>query len=144
MNYKNHSIFEKNNQKEDQKLFVFVNEQNMWCFEKNKKFYNLAPSNIVRMSLSPLASGADQLIKNACELKNISYKNGINVIFTEQEHINYDFKLQYDDETFDGWLYTVTSDKYKINKGQKIWVCKYLNLYYENPPSNFYLSLESV
>ena len=144
MNYKNHTIF--GEKKEDfslNKTFVFINNQGQWCFEKDKKYYNLAPSEITRASLPPIAAGADQLIKNGCSLKNISYEKGVYIVFSEEEFLNYDVKLEYNDQLFDGWLYNVQSDKIKVDRGQKIWACNYLNLYYKDPPRTLYLKLES-
>jgi hypothetical protein len=145
MSYKNHTIFGPKDEKNElEKLFIFINAQGNWCFEKDKKHYNLSPPEITRISLPPIASGADLLIKNACLLKNIDYRNGIYILFNENEFINYDFKLEYCDKLLDGWLYNVYSDKFKINNGQKIWACSYLDLYYKNPPKTFYIELQST
>lgn len=143
MNFKNHSIFEpKKENNTIKKIFVKKNKRGDWCFEKDGKFYNMSPAEITKSSFSPIVAGADRLIKYGCKLKNINYINGIYLYFSEEEFLNCDVRMEFEEKLFDGWLYNVFSEKINVEKGQKAWACNYLQLYYQNPPKKVYLKIE--
>lgn len=143
MSFKNHTIFGCKKEEESiNKIFVKRNKKREWCFEKDGQFYNMSPSEITKSSFSPIIAGADRLIKYGCELKNINYENGIHLYFSEEEFIDCDVRMEFDEKLFDGWLYNVYPEKVFVEKGQKAWACNYLKLYYKNPPKKVYLKIE--
>lgn len=146
MNFKKHTIFGEKKEQEEKdvnKILIKKNKKGDWYFNKKGNIYNMSPPEIAKNSFSPIVAGADRLIKAGCSLKNIDYKNGIYLYFSEQEFINCDIRIEFDEKLFNGWLYNVYSEKIKVDNGQKVWACSYLKLYYDNPPRKIYLKLES-
>lgn len=144
MNFnKNHKIFEKTIENNDQKKIVIKKIQNKWYFEKNNQLYNLSPNHIRKLTLSPIISGADALINKGCEIKNINNTKEIILLFSEEFFLNCDVRLELDDSLLDGWTYNVISEKIIVMEGQKVWACDYLNLFYEKAPKIIYIKLES-
>lgn len=139
------SIFEKNIEKSNIKKIYLNKENSIWYFEDEfKKRHTLAPAKIVEMTISPLVAGVDKAIFFACKNKNIDSKNGLYLYFSEEEFIDCDFKLEFYQNFFDGWIYNVFSEKIKLDFGQKVWACSYLKLYYSEPPKVIYLKIESI
>jgi hypothetical protein len=143
MSFKNHSIFGPKKEEEHiNKIFIKKNKKGEWSFEKNGQFYNMSPAEITKYSFSPIISGADKLINNACKIKNINSNKGMYLYFSEEEFIDCDVRMEFDEKLFDGWLYNIYSEKISVDKGQKAWACDYLKLYYKEPPKKVYLKLE--
>jgi len=115
-----------------------------WVFRKDTKIWDMAPSQITDVSLSPIVIGADRMILAGCALKKIQNpENGFLILFSEQWFPGCDVKLALKENKYDGWLYDVESENLQgLMPGQGAWICPYMNMYYENPPKNLYIKIE--
>lgn len=137
-------IFDKETEKKEniQKVFINKDSSNNWYFEDKTGRYTLAPSLVTQFSVSPLVAGADKAILFGCKYKSINPDNGLYLYFSEEEFIDADIRLEFDQKLLEGWVYNAFSEKIKIEIGQKIWACTYLQLYYKNPPKKIYIKLD--
>lgn len=137
-------IFDKEEKKEEfiKKIFINKNAKGIWYFENESGRHNLAPAALAQLSMSPLIAGADRAILFGCKQKNINPENGIYLYFSENEFIDPDIRLEFNQKLFEGWVYNVFPEKIKTDPNQKIWACNYLQMYYKNPPQKIYLKLE--
>lgn len=141
MNLKNYSIFDKK-ENNNNKIFIFKKNKD-WYFEIKGFSYLLKPADIVNMSMSPIVKGANELIEFGCENKIIKTpENGFNIIFNDEEYLNYDVRFELDQNYKNGWVYNVFMPKYKIDKIIKVWACDYLKIFYKQPPKIVYVSIE--
>lgn len=133
-------IFEKE-QEDNNKIYIFKDKD--WRFEKDGETYSMTPSSFVQWNLSPIIIGADKAIKDACEAKKITEpEKGFYLFFSDEASLDSDVRLELKENMLDGWVYDVFSENLKINTHQKIWACKYLNLYFEKPPKKIYLKIQ--
>lgn len=117
-----------------------------WVFRYGNRSYDLAPAGIMDFVLSPLAIGIDKLLLTGCRLKKIQEpEKGFNCIFSVKEFPLVDVKLQFEEIKANGWIYSVHEVNLQgVMKGQKAWICSYLQLYFAKPPETIFIKLESL
>jgi hypothetical protein len=139
-------IFEQDELQKEKIITIFPQKINgYWMFKQENKYYNIAPANSTQIILSPLILGVDRLMVAACQSKKIkNYENGFSLQFAEEYILNCDVLLSYSNTLLDGWTYDIIPEQYKnIIEGQKAWMCPYLKFYYNDPPKQLYVKVDS-
>ena len=116
-----------------------------WIFKKNGQIYDLAPAGATQFVLSPLVVGVDKLVGIGCKLKEIKNpEEGFLLLFSKDYFANADVKFVLKEPSLNGWIYDVEPLNFvDILPGQKAWICPYLTMYFEKPPQELYLKIES-
>lgn len=114
-----------------------------WVFDYDDKTYDMAPAGLTEAVLSPTIVGVDRLIALSAEIKNLNPEKGFNLLFSEEYFPACDVKITFVENRFDGWLYNMTGENAKVADNQQVWLCPYLNLYFEKPPQQLYLKVEN-
>ena len=123
-----------------------IQKNGRWVFEKENKLYDMAPAEYTDYALSPLIIGANRLIETGCKLKGIQKaEDGFHLLFSENYFPNADVLFVLDEGKFDGWVYKVEELNLKgLMTGQCAWICPYMNFFYQEPPKQLYLKMESL
>lgn len=122
----------------DTKLSVVNNRDRLFLMH-NGNAYDLSPSAFVESNLSPTTQGVDKFLKYCAKMKNID--GNFNIEIQKDWFFFCDAYLKFSSCYLDGWLYEVKSDKVKINY-YYIWICSYMKLFFESPPSEMYVKIE--
>lgn len=115
-----------------------------WFFDKDGRTYDMAPAEIVEMTLSPMVYGVDRLIQNACLIKKIDVvENGFLLLFSAEYFPNADVKFTYVEPKLDGFVYEVKElNMMGIPSYQSAWICKDILRYFQQPPQNLFIKIE--
>jgi len=138
-------IFEPEEEKKDKIITIIPHKhKEYWMFENNNKLYNIGPTATVKFK-SPLIWGIDKLIVEACKYKNIlNYEMGIKLMFSLDFFLKCDVRVEYSDTLFGGWVYEIFPEYFTdVLSDQKVWVCPYMNFYFEKPPKTLYIMVDS-
>ncbi|RTK96325.1 MAG: hypothetical protein EKK64_04305 [Neisseriaceae bacterium] len=122
------------------KVFIPVEKQGQWFFDYKNQTYNLAPAQIMDLVLSPLILGVDKVLttlKEKKELKNII------VGYSENYIPKADLKFNFKEISNNGCIYSIEELNFKgFYPGQGVWVCNYVNLFFNSPPRSLYIKIE--
>jgi predicted heme/steroid binding protein len=126
-----------------------ISERLIRVFRKNGKLYvmhngwpyDLSPSPIVKMSLSPNMSGVDEMLNQASVLKNLPNEFGVRI--ETDWYRNCDARAEFLEEIFGGWSYEVSGESIKFER-RPVWACPYLKMMLGDPPKVMYLSVEPL
>ena len=122
------------------KVFYPVEKQGQWFFNYKNQTYNLAPAQVMAFVLSPLVLGVDEFltkIKENKKLKNLA-------IAYSQDYIpNADIKFNFKEILTNGCVYSIEELAFKgFYPGQCVWVCDYVNLFFNSLPKSLYIKVE--
>jgi len=112
----------------------------LWL-DKNGWTFNLEPPEAVKISLPPYVEGVDWFVRSAMVAKGLECEY-MKVTFCDSLFLGCDANLSYMDSAFGGWIYKIKSEFLRFKTDRKLWICPQMKLYFENPPSNLFISLE--
>ena len=122
------------------KVFSPIEKRGEWFFEYKNQTYNLAPAPIMDFVLSPLVLGVDKVLSKLKEKKEL---NKIIVAYSEGYIPNADLKFNFKEILTNGCLYSIEELNFKgFYPGQGVWVCNYVNLFFDSLPKSLYIKVE--
>lgn len=113
------------------------------CMETNGWTFDLAPPEIVRLSLPPYARGVDWLVREASRAKGIS-SDQMKVVFDENLFIGCDAVLSGPERSNGGWIYSISGECMEVPQPTKVWICDKMSLYFDKAPGKIHVFLDSL
>jgi hypothetical protein len=120
--------------------FQVISKNGGFWINKNGWTFNLAPPDMVKISLPPYVEGIGWFIREAAILKSI-YSNLMDVKFSDSFFMDCDVRIDYESDSMGGWIYSVESESRIRSPDKKMWICPQMKLYYDQPPKTVYISI---
>ena len=124
----------------DERTFQVISKNGGYWLNKNGWTFNLAPPDMVRISLPPYVEGVGWFVGEACRAKGIA-PSLIEVKFSESLFLECDARIEHESESMGGWIYSIESESMLRSPDKKMWICPQMKLYYERPPNTVYISV---
>lgn len=120
----------------NEKIVHLVLKKNKLFFLHKNRAYSMAPSQIAELNMPPFCKGADKVLIEIKNKKNIK-SDQIKMIYDTSWFFGCDIELDLSqDSKKEGCIYSINDSP------DKVWVCSYLNLVFENAPSKIYIKIE--
>lgn len=100
--------------------------------------YDLSPSPIIKLNLSPNIMGLDEILREGIKIKNIN--NNFSMEVEGDWFIKCDISAELIKEELGGWIYNIKGESLKM-PNQYVWLCPYFNFFFDKPPNDIYLRL---
>lgn len=113
------------------KLFMI---QNGWPID-------LSAPEFVEINLPPNVKPISKFLNKASELKQI--KEDFVITIKNDWFLFCDAHLKFKDRIFNGLIYDVESEKIKLEY-DRVWICQYIDKFFEKIPENIYLEMEQM
>lgn len=111
----------------------------LWL-EKDGWTFNLEPPETIKLSLPPYVEGLDWFIREAMKAKSMDCKF-IKVIFSESLFLGCDARLSYESVDLGGWRYSLFKEFMDFDSDRKLWICRQMRLYFDQPPRELFVSI---
>lgn len=121
--------------------FRVISRNSGFWLEKNGWTFNLAPPEMVKISMPPDCEGLDWFVREASRIKEIR-REFMRVNFSEVLFLGCDASLSYSESSFGGWIYSLQNEFLDFRNHRRMWICGQMKLYFEKPPQRLFISLE--